>query len=110
MFADLKRCVRCHRRYPGPLGHRCPLTFLHARREEDFEQGFCAWLDSNEGRFACTSRGGGGPAQRDGCRFSPSIPPPGDLRSVESGPDAHPAGWEVGCSRGSLRPCCSTET
>jgi hypothetical protein len=52
MFADLKRCVRCHQRYPASLGHRCPLTGLHHGREEDFEQAFCAWLESNEGRFA----------------------------------------------------------
>jgi hypothetical protein len=28
------------------------LTALHDRREEDFEQAFCAWLKSKEGRFA----------------------------------------------------------
>ena len=36
MNADLKRCVRCHQRYPEPLGHRCPLTSLSHRREEEF--------------------------------------------------------------------------
>jgi hypothetical protein len=52
MFADLKRCVRCHQRYPEPFGHRCPLTALSDRREDEFEQAFRAWLESNEGRFA----------------------------------------------------------
>lgn len=52
MFTDLKRCIRCHQRYPEPLGHRCPLTALSERREEDFEQAFWTWLDSNAGRFA----------------------------------------------------------
>jgi hypothetical protein len=52
LSADLKRCVRCHRRYPEPLGHRCPLTALSDRRKENFEQAFRAWLESNEGRFA----------------------------------------------------------
>ena len=52
MFADLKRCVRCHQRYPEPFGHRCPLSALSERREEAFEPAFSAWLESNEGRFA----------------------------------------------------------
>jgi hypothetical protein len=52
MFADLKRCVRCHRRYPEPFGHRCPLAAISDRREEEFEQALRAWLESNEGRFA----------------------------------------------------------
>ena len=52
MFADLKRCARCHQRYPRPYGHRCPLTAVSDRREENFEQAFSAWLESSEGRFA----------------------------------------------------------
>ena len=52
MFTDLKRCVRCHQRYPVPFGHRCPLTALHDGGDEDFEQAFGAWLESNKGRFA----------------------------------------------------------
>jgi len=52
MYADLKRCVRCHRRYPEPLGHRCPLTSLSHRREEEFEHAFRTWLKSNDGQFA----------------------------------------------------------
>jgi hypothetical protein len=52
MFTDLKRCVRCHQRYPEPLGHRCPLTALSNGREEDFEQAFRTWLGSKEGQFA----------------------------------------------------------
>jgi hypothetical protein len=52
MFADLKRCVRCHQRYPGAPRSRCPLTALSDRREEHFEHAFRTWLESNEGRFA----------------------------------------------------------
>jgi hypothetical protein len=52
MFADLKRCVRCHQRYPEPLGHRCPLTSPSERLEEEFEHAFWTWLETNEGRFA----------------------------------------------------------
>jgi hypothetical protein len=52
MFADLKRCARCHQRYPEPFGHRCPLTAVSERREGKFEQAFSVWLESSEGRFA----------------------------------------------------------
>jgi hypothetical protein len=50
MFGDLKRCVRCHQRYPEPFGHRC--AALSDRREAELEQAFWAWLESNEGQFA----------------------------------------------------------
>jgi hypothetical protein len=52
MFAELERCARCHQRYPAPFGHRCPHASFAARREEVFEEGFRAWLDTSEGRFA----------------------------------------------------------
>lgn len=52
MFTEVKRCVRCHQRYPVRFGHRCPLTAFSDRREEEFEQAFWAWLQSNEGQFA----------------------------------------------------------
>jgi hypothetical protein len=52
MFADLKRCARCHQRYPAPFGHRCPLGSLSVRREHEFEQRFRTWLQTNDGRFA----------------------------------------------------------
>jgi hypothetical protein len=64
MFAELERCARCHRRYPAPLGHRCPLASVAAEREPGFEQGFRAWLETSEGRFAeyLARRQRGGPA------------------------------------------------
>jgi hypothetical protein len=52
MFAELERCARCHQRYPAPFGHRCPHASFASQREEDFEQGFRAWLETSEGRFA----------------------------------------------------------
>jgi hypothetical protein len=52
MFAELERCARCHQRYPAPFGHRCPHASVASQREEDFEQGFRAWLETSEGRFA----------------------------------------------------------
>jgi len=52
MFAELERCARCHQRYPAPFGHRCPHALFAARREAVFEEGFRAWLDTSEGRFA----------------------------------------------------------
>ncbi len=52
MFAELERCTRCHQRYPAPFGHRCPHTSSVARVEDDFERGFRAWLETNDGRFA----------------------------------------------------------
>jgi hypothetical protein len=52
MFAELERCARCHKRYPAPLGHRCPHDSFAAQREADFELGFRAWLETSEGRFA----------------------------------------------------------
>jgi hypothetical protein len=51
MFAELERCARCHQRYPVPFGHRCPHASFASQREEDFEQGFRAWLETSEGRF-----------------------------------------------------------
>jgi hypothetical protein len=52
MFADLERCSRCYQRYPAPFGHRCPRGSIAARCEDDFEHGFRAWLETNDGRFA----------------------------------------------------------
>jgi hypothetical protein len=52
MFAELERCSRCHQRYPAPFGHRCPHESFATQREQDFEQGFRAWLETSEGRFA----------------------------------------------------------
>jgi hypothetical protein len=52
MFAELERCARCHQRYPGPLGHQCPHASFAVKRADEIEQGFRAWLDTNEGRFA----------------------------------------------------------
>jgi hypothetical protein len=52
MFTDLRRCARCHQRYPEPLGHRCPLTALSSAHAQDFEQAFRTWLRSNAGQFA----------------------------------------------------------
>jgi hypothetical protein len=52
MFAELERCPRCHRRYPPPLGHRCPHVSFASRREDEFERDFRCWLETSEGRFA----------------------------------------------------------
>ena len=52
MFAELERCGRCHQRYPAPLGHRCPHADSARQRQDDFEDGFRAWLETSEGRFA----------------------------------------------------------
>jgi hypothetical protein len=52
MFGELERCARCHRRYPAPLGHRCPHASFTEQREQDVEQGFWAWLETSEGQFA----------------------------------------------------------
>jgi hypothetical protein len=51
MFAELERCVRCHKRYPAPFGHRC----AHGASVDpprDIELSFRSWLETNEGRFA----------------------------------------------------------
>jgi hypothetical protein len=52
MFAELERCGRCHQRYPGAFGHQCPHESFAVRRADEIEQGFRAWLETNEGRFA----------------------------------------------------------
>jgi hypothetical protein len=52
MLGELERCPRCQRRYPAPFGHRCPRASFTERRADEIEQGFRAWLDTNEGRFA----------------------------------------------------------
>jgi hypothetical protein len=52
MFTELERCARCHQRYPSPLGHRCPHASFAAARADELEQGFRAWLETNEGQFA----------------------------------------------------------
>jgi hypothetical protein len=51
MFTELKRCVRCHQRYPERLGHRFPLTPLSAGHEQDLEQAFRTWLGSKKGQI-----------------------------------------------------------
>lgn len=52
MLGELERCPRCQRRYPGPLGHRCPQASFAEQQGQDFDREFRAWLETSAGRFA----------------------------------------------------------
>ena len=52
MLGELERCPRCQRRYPAPLGHKCPQASFAEQRGLDFERAFREWLGTSAGLFA----------------------------------------------------------